>query len=209
VQARDFYDQAIAMDRHVSGENAICNGNHAKTILNRGNMAMKLGRLKEAKEWLEHARDLFYQLNGGEDAKSADIAVVLCSLANLLRCQKDYEESGNIFNKALEMLYELFGPDARNAYIAEALHSMSLLARDRKHYGVAKAYHEKALQMMVAIMGTESSRHPLVHNIAHELIKMEQSCAMHEAMHEKAGKGMCWIPGRGIGGNRNRKSKEG
>ena len=193
VQARDYYDKAIAMDRHVSGDN-VRNENHAKTILNRGNMAMKLGRLKEAKGFLEEALAMFYHLYGGEAANNCDIAVVLCSLANLFKSQKEYDKSEEHYMKALAMQYQLFGKDAKNANIAETLHNIGILQRDRRRFDMAKVYHEQALQMMVGTMGNDSSKHPLVHKIAHELIKIEQTASKVP--------GKCWVPTLGRAGRK-------
>jgi len=173
------------MDRNVSGNN-VRNENHAKTILNRGNMSMKLGKFKEAKSFFEDALAMFYSFYGGEDAKNANIAVVLCSLANLSRSQRDFEASEEYYMKALGMQFQLFGRDAQNASIAETLHNIGILQQDMKRPDTARIYHDKALQMMVGTIGADSSAHPLVHKIAHELIKIE-----HYLSREP---GKCWLP---------------
>lgn len=188
MEAQNYYDQAIDMDHKVSGEN-VRNENHAKTILNRGNMAVKLGKYKEARNFLGKALNMFYHIYGGADAKNIDIAVVLCSLANLFRFQRDFDQSEDFYLKALGMLYAIFGRESRNAFIAETLYNIGILQQDMKRPETAKIYHEKALQIMVGTMGNDSSEHPFVHKIAHELIKIE-SLTEREP-------GICWIPGIG------------
>ena len=152
---------------------------------------MKLGKHNEAKDFLEQALSMFYHLYGGENAKNIDIAVVLCSLANLFRSEKDFEMSEEYYMKALGMQFQLFGKDAKNSNIAETLHNIGMLQQEMDRYETAKIYHEKALQMMVATMGNDSSKHPLVQKIAHELIKIEH--------HSDKVPGKCWIPTLGRG----------
>ena len=175
------------MDRAVAGGDTCRNENHAKTILNRGNMAMKLGEYNEAKDFLEQALSMFYQLYGGKDAKNIDVAVVLCSIANLFRQEKDFELSEEYYMKSLNMQYAVFGRDAENSNIAETLHNIGMLHQDMDRFESAKIYQEKALKMMVGTMKKDSSNHPLVQKIAHELVKIEQQQGSKE-------RGMCWVP---------------
>ena len=187
LAARSYYDQAIEMDRAVAGNGQqVRNENHAKTILNRGNTAMKLGKYKESRDFLEQALSMFYQLYGGKDAKNMDIAIVLCSLANLFRCEKDYMQSEDYYMKSLSMQYSVLGRDAQNANIAETLHCIGMLQQDMDNYDTAKMYQEKALKMIVGTMKNDSSKHPLVQKIAHELVMIEQNGPKQP--------GMCWVP---------------
>jgi len=185
VQAKDYYDQAIAMDRAVGGTN-VRNENHAKTILNRGNMSMRLGKHKEAKDYLEQSLDMFHTLYGGRDAKNVDIAVVLCSLGNLARLDKDFGVAEDYFMQSLGMQFQLFGRDAKNSVIAETLYNIGLLQKDKDEYVSAKSYFDKALGMMVGTMRDDSSKHPLVQNVALELIKIENDLEREPVR--------CWVP---------------
>lgn len=162
-QAQEFLEQAIEMKQKCyqhqqSTEEPVQNLDVGETYYNLGMLADHLSNYPKAQEYYQHSLSC-KQSVFGKEAKNAQIATSLSSLALSAMNHGHYGESEEYYTQALEMQRDFYH-NVANMEVVRTLHGLGILNYHLGKLQQSRRYHREALEMQQKFEAKERHDHP-------------------------------------------------